>query len=151
MNFPSQIGLKDYKIILCIDISVWKELSDYDQYSFPRHAFDSSFQDEYESQKFYTFMLLIVKHSSISFSLTRTIEISTIISKLIFIGNEFQISTKKKSLLKLLTRYLFLASKKLYQITIKVSSKHYSIMIFIGGSKVQTIHYDQSIVHSSAE
>ena len=150
MNFPSQIGLKDYKIILCIDISVWKELSDYDQYSFPRHAFDSSFQDEYESQKFYTFMLLIVKHSSISFSLS-TIEISTIISKLIFIGNEFQISTKKKSLLKLLTRYLFLASKKLYQITIKVSSKHYSIMIFIGGSKVQTIHYDQSIVHSSAE
>ena len=150
MNFPSQIGLKDYKIILCIDISVWKVLSDYDQYSFPRHAFDSSFQDEYESQKFYTFMLLIVKHSSISFSLS-TIEISTIISKLIFIGNEFQISTKKKSLLKLLTRYLFLASKKLYQITIKVSSKHYSIMIFIGGSKVQTIHYDQSIVHSSAE
>lgn len=149
MNFPSQIGLKDYKIILCIDISVWKVLSDYDQYSFPRHAFNSLFQDEYESQKFYTFMLLIVKHSSISFSLTRLI--STIISKLIFIGNEFQISTKKKSLLKLLTRYLFLASKKLYQITIKVSSKHYSIMIFIGGSKVQTIHYDQSIVHSSAE
>ena len=64
---------KDYKIILCIDLSVWKELSDYDQYSFARHAFDSLFKDEYESQKFYTFMLLIVKHSSISFSLTRLI------------------------------------------------------------------------------
>ena len=76
MNFPSQIGLKDYKIILCIDISVWKVLSDYDQYSFPRHAFNSLFWDEYESQKLYTFMFLIVKHSSISFSLTRLVMIS---------------------------------------------------------------------------
>ena len=145
MKIPSKIGFKIYKIILCIDISVWKELSDYNQYSFARHAFKSLFQDEYESQTFYTFMLLIVKHSSISFSLTRLIII------ILFIGNEFQISTKKTSLLKLLTRYLFSASKKLYQITIKVSSKHYRIMIFVGGSKVQTIHYDQSIAHSSAE
>ena len=54
MKIPSKIGFKIYKIILCIDISVWKELSDYDQYSFARHAFDSLFKDEYESQKFYT-------------------------------------------------------------------------------------------------
>ena len=109
-------------------------------------------KDEYKSKNIYVFMLLIMKHSSISISLIRMVRLN--LAPLFcfmyasHIDWQYIWDDKQKEKLKKLSTRCFFNIKDSLSKTIKLSSKYYQRMIFLVGSKVQTIHYDQSIVHS---